>query len=139
MGAFSPSALALAGVAAASVLVSVPSAWFARGVIFDHIERPRIEQAATEKANDAAAIRVMDAAKRAEAAERERQQRAGAEALRIYREALADSQRAAEETQTRLEQEIAAYEAELISEGRSCVFTDADIDWLYGRRAPGTN
>lgn len=125
----------LAGAAIVAALITAPSAWFARGYVFDHIERPRIEQAATDKANDAATIRIMDAARRAEAAERERQQRAGAEALRIYREALANSQRAAEEAQTRLEQEIAAYEAELVSQGRSCVFTDADIDWLYGHGA----
>ena len=128
--------LGMAGAAAVAALVCLPTGWFSRGAVFDHIERPRIEQAATDKANDAATIRVMDAAKRAEAAERERQQRAGAEALRIYREALANSQWAAEEAQTRLEQEIAAYEAELVSQGRSCVFTDADIDWLYGHGAP---
>lgn len=132
-------ALGMAGVGVAAILVAAPSAWFARGLVFDHIERPAIERAATDKANDAATIRVMDAAKRAEDAERTRQQRAGAEALRIYREALASSQRAAEEVQTRLEEEIASYETKLASEGRSCVFTDADIDWLYGRGAPGTD
>jgi hypothetical protein len=134
-----PTGIAIAIAAIASGLVAGSAGWFGRGLIFDHIERPQIEQAATDKANDAATIRVMDAAKRAEAAERERQQRAGAEALRIYREALTNSQRAAEEAQTRLEEEIASYETRLATEGRTCVFTDADIDWLYGRGAAGAN
>lgn len=134
----SPSA-AVIGAAIIAALVSAPSGWLARGAVFDHIERPQIEQAATQKANDAATIRIMDAAKRAEAAERERQQRVGAEAARIYREALTNSQRAADEARTRLEQENADYAAELASQGRSSVLTDADIGWLYGLGPPRTD
>ena len=130
MALFNTSTLALAAAAVAAVLVAAPAAWFARGAVFDHIERPAIERAATDKANDAATIRVMDAAKRAEDAERARQQRAGSEALRIYREALANSQRAAEAAQTRFEQEIATYEAELVSQGRSCPVTQRDLEWV---------
>lgn len=129
--------LMAAGLSAA--IIGGSTGWFSRGLIFDHIERPAIVQAASDKANDAATIRIMDAAKRAEDAERERQQRAGAEALRIYREALANSERAALEARTQLDQEIADYEVELATEGRSCVLTDTDIDWLYGRVSASAN
>lgn len=118
-------------VAAIAVGLAAGSAgWFGRGVVFDHFERPAIIQSATDKANDAATIRIMDAANRAEAAERDRQQRANAEALRIYREALANSQRAAMEAESRMQQEIAAYETELAAEGRSCPVTQRDLDWV---------
>ena len=134
-----PTGIALIAAALSGALVAGSAGWVGRGLVFDHIERPAIVQAATDKANDAATIRIMDAAKRAEDAERERQQRASAEALRIYREALANSERAALEAQTRLDQEIAAYESELATEGRSCVLTDTDIDWLYGRVSASAN
>ncbi|KFL31748.1 hypothetical protein JP75_06720 [Devosia riboflavina] len=127
---------AIIGSAVLAALVAAPSGWFARGVVFDRIERPQIEQAATQKANDAATIRVMDAAKRAQDAERERQQRVGAEAARIYREALTNSRRAAEEERSRLEQENADYAAQLALEGRSCVFTGPDLEWLHGLGPP---
>ncbi|KQN74791.1 hypothetical protein [Devosia sp. Leaf64] len=131
--------LSLMAAAVSAAIIAGPVGWFSRGLIFDHIERPAILQAATDKANDAATIRIMDAAKRAEDAERERQRMAGADTLRIYREALANSERAAMEAQTRLDQEIADYEAELATEGRSCVLTDTDIDWLHGRVSASAN
>ncbi len=126
----SATGIGLIAAALAASLVAGPAGWFGRGVIFDHFERPAIIEAATSKANDAATIRIMDAANRAEAAEREKQQRAGAEALRIYRAALASSERAAEEAQTRMEMEINAYEIELAQEGRSCPVTRRDLEWV---------
>ncbi|KKB79272.1 hypothetical protein VW35_08735 [Devosia soli] len=136
---FNPTHLALMAAGLSAAIIAGPIGWFSRGLIFDHIERPAIVLAATDKANDAATIRIMDAAKRAEGAERERQQKAGAEALRIYREALANSERTAMQARTQLDQEIAAYEAELATEGRSCVLTDTDIDWLHGRVSASAN
>ena len=134
-----PTGLGLVVTALAAAVISGPVGWFGRGLVFDHIERPALIQAATDKANDAATIRIMDAAKRAEDAERNRQKQASAEALRNYREALANSERVALEAQTRLNQEIAAYEAELATEGRSSVLTDTDNDWLYGRVSASAN
>ena len=134
-----PTGIGLMAAALSAAIIAGPIGWFSRGLVFDHIQRPAIVRAATDKANDAATIRVMDAAKRAEDAERERQQSASAEALRIYREALANSERAALEARTRLDQEIAAYEAKLATEGSSCVLTDTDIDWLYGRVSASAN
>lgn len=92
---FNPTRVGLMAAAVSAAIIAGPIGWFSRGLTFDHIERPAIVQAATDKANDAATIRILDAARRAEDAERERQQKAGVEALRIYREALANSERAA--------------------------------------------
>lgn len=126
----SPAGLSLVAAALVSAAVAGTAGWVGRGLIFDHFERPAIVEAATDKANDAATIRMMDAANRAEAAERAKQQRISAEAMRIYREALTNSERAALEAQTRMEQEIAAYEHELALEGRSCPVTQRDLDWV---------
>ncbi|KRA44713.1 hypothetical protein [Devosia sp. Root635] len=127
-----PTGLGLIAAALSASLVAGSAGWFGRGLIFDNFERPAIIEAATDKANDAATIRVMDAANRAEAAERARMQRASAEALRIYKEALATSERATVEAQTRLDQEIAAYEAELAAAGLSRTVTRRDLEWVRG-------
>lgn len=111
--------------------------WFAHGVKFDWIDRPAIVREATNRAEDACTIRTQDAAARAEAAERLKQQRANAEALRIYREALTASQRAVEEADTRISQEIAAYENQIALEGRTCRLTQRDLDWLHGSEPTG--
>lgn len=102
-------------------------------------ENPAIVRDATSRAEDACTIRTQDAAARAEAAERLKQQRANAEALRIYREALTASQRAVEEADTRISQEIAAYENQIALEGRTCRLTQRDLDWLHGNEPPGAN
>jgi hypothetical protein len=115
-----------------SVLPSLAIGWGAREAKLAMWDRPAIIREATATADAACAIRTMDAANRAEQAERARQSRANAEALRIYREALDASERAATETQTRIEQEIAAYEHELVAEGRSCPVTQRDLDWVRG-------
>lgn len=127
----SPIAVLLAGAIPAGAV-----GWFAHGVKFNLLDRPAIIHEATARADDAAAIRVMDAANRAEQAERTRQQAASAEALRIYREALNNSQQAAAEATTKLEQEIADHETQLALEGRSCRITGDDLLWLRGNGQP---
>lgn len=129
---FQVTSIGLMAAALSASLVVGPAAWIGRGIIFDHFERPAIVQAATDKANDAATILIMDAANRAELAERERMQRVSAEALRVYDKALANSERAALEAQTRMQQEIDAYETELAAGGRSCPVTQRDFDWVRG-------
>lgn len=113
--------------------------WFAHGVKFDWVDRPAITREAAAAADSACAIRTMDAANRAEQAARARHSAANAEAMRMYREALDASQRTALAAESQLEKEISDHETELGAAGRSCVLTDADIDWLYERGAPGAN
>ena len=134
LASVSPIAVLLAGAIPAGAI-----GWFSHGVKFELLDRPAIAQEATARADDAAAIRIMDAANRAEAAERIHQQAANAEALRLYREALANSQREAAETANQLEQEIADYEAKLAVEGRSCRLTDGDIEWLRDHSPASTD
>jgi|SRR5215217_4825332 len=113
--------------------------WLGHGVKFAWVDRPSIIREATATADAACAIRTMDAANRAEQAERARQSRASAEALRIYREALDASQRAAQAAEAQFEEEVQAYEHQLAIEGRSCPLSDADIISLQQRGAPGTD
>lgn len=112
-------------------LPAFAAGWFAHGVKFDWVDRPAIIHEATVTADDKAAIRIMDAANRAEQAERNRQRAANAEAKRIYDEALKNSDALAQAAQTALDQEIADREKILASEGRTCSFTDDDLRWLY--------
>lgn len=128
--------------AVALVLGALPAlaiGWGARDAKFAWLDRPTIIREATATADAACAIRTMDAANRAEQAERARQSRANAEALRIYEEALDASQRAAQAAQTQFEMEIEAYEHQLAAEGRSCQLTGADIDWLHERSPAGAD
>lgn len=119
----------IAAALSASVIVG-PAAWIGRGLVFEHFERPAIERAL----NDAATIRIMDAARQATQAERTRQQAASASALRIYKEAIDATKRAAQAREAQIEQENRAYVALLLAEGRSSVWTDLDLDerrqWL---------
>lgn len=106
--------------------------WFGRDLVAKNIEIPLIVKTTTERERDACTIRTMDAAGRAEAAERERQ--------RQIREALAAdadrlwAQRDAEQSlrNDQLEQEIADHEAETLAAGRSCPLDDATARWLRG-------
>lgn len=114
-------------------LGAVPAAvggWIARGVVFDHFERPAVIREATNRANDAATIRIMDAANRAEQATRTKIEQANADALALYRVALELSNRTAAAAEQQLETEIARYEAELALEGRSCPLDQRTLDWL---------
>lgn len=104
--------------------------WMARGVMFDWLERPAIIREATNAANDAATIRVMDAANRAEQATRAKIERANADAFALYRAALELSNRNAAAAEQQLETEIGRYEAELALEGRSCPLDQRTLEWL---------
>lgn len=130
LASISPVAVLLIGA-----LPSLAIGWGAREAKFAWLDRPAIIREATATADAACAIRTMDAANRAEQAERARQSRANAEALRIYDEALKASQRAALAAESQFEQEIQAYEHQLDAEGRSCLLTQPDIDWLHERGA----
>jgi hypothetical protein len=134
LASISPVALLLVGIIPAATV-----GWFAHGVKFSLLDRPAIIREATAAADSACAVRTMEAASRAEQAERARQTRVNAETTRIYQEALDASQRAAAAAESQFELEVQAYEHQLAAEGRSCVVTDADIDWLHQRSPAGAN
>ena len=134
----------LANISPAIVMLmaAIPAAtagWFAHGAKFALVDAPAIAREASQRAEDACAIRTQAAADAAETLERRRQQAANAEALRIYREALARSELSATLNADRLEKEIADYEARLDAEGRSCPLTQSDLDFLYGVRPGGAD
>ena len=79
LASISPIAVLLIGA-----LPSLAIGWGAREAKFAWLDRPAIIREATATADAACAIRTMDAANRAEQAERARQSRVNAEALRIY-------------------------------------------------------
>jgi hypothetical protein len=120
-------------------LPSIAIGWGAREAKFTWFDRPAIFREATATADAACAIRTMDAANRAEQAERARQSRANADALRLYEEALNASQRAALAAQSQFEHEVQAYEHQLAAEGRSCPLSPADIDRLHRFGAAGSD
>ena len=138
LASISPGAVLLIGA-----LPSLAIGWGAREAKFAWLDRPAIIREATATADAACAIRTMDAANRAEQAERTRQSRANAEALRIYEEALKASQRAALAERAQLEQENADYAAQLKAEGRGCEWTDLDLDerdqWLHDYGTAGAD
>jgi hypothetical protein len=110
-----------------AAVAATGGAGWAWNVLFDN---PVVEKAATRRAEDACALRTVDAANRAEAAERRRQDSINAEAIAVWRaaaDAQAQRRRAAEVT---LDREIADYELKLRETGRSCVVTDDDFGWL---------
>lgn len=120
--------LILAALSAA--VIAAPTSWYARGVVFDHFERPAIEQ----RANDAATIRIMDAANRAEQATRSKVEQANADAFELYRKALDQSNSKTAAAEQRLETEIARYEAECNPDDPTsscCVLDQPTLDWLH--------
>lgn len=90
------------------------------------IDDPNIRK--TEQ--DACTIRTMDAANRAEKAERDRQAASVAAANEAYSAALAAIERARLASEAQMEQEIADYERELEATGRSCPLSVDDLEWL---------
>lgn len=94
------------------------------------IDNPYIRNMATAAANDACTIRVMDAANRAEAAERARQQSVSNAALDAYNAALRAQEASRAGLQDTLETERQNYEHELEAAGRSCHLDSLDDDWL---------
>lgn len=127
LAGFSPALVLLLGAAPAAL-----GGWMAREAKLALIDRPAIERTATARAEDACAMRVTAAADRAEQAERSRQRAAGAEALRIYREALAKSSLAADLQAQQASAEIARYEDELEAAGRRCPLNPDDLDFVFG-------
>lgn len=86
---------------------------------------------AAKAARQACVSETLIKAQQAEAAERARQQRAGAVVLEEYRRKLEAERTAQAQAQDKLEQEIADHEREIKALGRSCaVIDDADRDWL---------
>jgi hypothetical protein len=77
----------------------------------------------------------MDAAHKAEAAERARQQAIAADALRAYQEAVDARQRLTEAMQDQIAQQEIDYEKKLADQGRSCTLDDCDLEFLRGKQA----
>jgi hypothetical protein len=134
----------LAGLSPVLVIVlgAIPAGaagWFARDALFEWFDRPAIVRAATasatQAANDACTIRTMDAANRAEAAERARQRLVGEKALAGYEHALELEERLRKESQGQFDEEIKDYEQQLSEAGRRCDWSERDLEWL--REEPG--
>ena len=131
LASISPVAVLLIGA-----LPSLAIGWGAREAKFAWLDRPAIVREATTRANDAATIRIMDAANKAEQATRQLLERQHAEALRIYRSAVDANQQIAADAATKLQEGIAAYEAELAAAGLRRPVTQRDIDWVRGNNPP---
>lgn len=132
LASISPLALLLAGAVPAGAV-----GWFSAHVKFEAFDRPAIVREATQRADDACTIRVMDAASRAAAAERDRQAEAGRVAIEALEEQAEARERLHVQKQTDLEQEIRNYEQTLMAERRACALDDRDLGWLLdGRAAP---
>ncbi len=131
LASVSPIAVLLAGAIPAGAI-----GWFSHGLKFELLDRPAIVREATARADDACLIRTMEAANRAEAAERERQRAAGERALADFaRRNIAENlEREAQISQ--LEQEIADYGTQLAESGRSCLLDSGTVDWLRGIVTP---
>lgn len=99
------------------------------------IENPQLVAETKRAAEDACTIRTMDAANRAEAAERGRINTANAMAIAGYRAALDREEKLRLAAEDERQKESAQHETELAAVGRLCVFTDDDFDWL--RRKQG--
>lgn len=99
------------------------------------IDNPQVAREAATRASDACAIRVADAALRAEAAEHQRQLQISADALAAWRAAADAQEQRRRIVESQLDQERTEHEVELRDAGRSCVLGDGDYEWL--RRQPG--
>ena len=102
--------LALAGFMAWNATIDNPSLW--------------------ARAEDACTIRTMDAANRAEKAERDRQAALVRTATEAYEAAFAAQERERRLTEQQLETERSRYELVLEGEGRRCGLEPGDIEWL---------
>lgn len=98
---------------------------------------PNIRKEERRAAEDACTIRTMDAANRAEAAERERQKAVADRALKLYQDEVAKREALRANELEAMEDEIASYEQILAGEGRSCPLSQSDVDWLRGK--PGAS
>lgn len=112
------------------LITGAPLGWIGRDLVFNTIEKPLLTRTIEWRERDACTIRTMDAANRAEAAEREKQRVAREAALEAEerQSALRDAERVREIDQ--LNQEIEANEQRLRAEGRSCPLDPATRLWL---------
>lgn len=122
--------------AAIAAIPAFAGGWFAHGVKFDWIDRPAIIREATAQANNACTIRTLDAANRAEQAERQRQRQINADVVRVYEQALRASEAENAAIDQQRTQEIADYEKELAEAGRNCPIGDRDLEWLLRNNQP---
>jgi hypothetical protein len=126
-----PVAAMLIGIAGGSTLVGA-GAW----AFNEWIDNPHVHALATQKERDAATIRVMDAANRAEVAERARQRAVLDTAVAAYEAALDAGDVARRAAETARDQERADYEQKLRDAGLSDLVTDGDFDWLRRPHGP---
>lgn len=94
------------------------------------IDNPHVRELAVQKERDACQFRTLDAANRAEAAERQRQRAVLEEAIKAYEAAIDAGIAARLATEAARDQERADYEQKLRDAGLSDVVTDADFEWL---------
>lgn len=98
------------------------------------IDNPQVAREATNRANDACTIRTMDAANRAQAAERSRQEAAAHAAEDAYQAAIEARQKLVEATQDALAQQEADYQQQIDAQGRQCTLDDGDLKFLRGTK-----
>lgn len=128
----SPSVLGIvAGLGGASITMAGFSLWNA------WIDNPTVERIATNRANDAATIRIQAAADAAEKLTEERIRKAGQQALADYQRITTERDKLRAEQNAELEQRIKDYEAQLVEQKRACLLDDLDIDWLSGGNPSG--
>lgn len=98
------------------------------------IDNPHVRELAAQKERDACIVRTMDAANRAEQAERARQRAVIADAITAYEAAIDASDVARRAIEAARDQERADYEQKLRDAGLSDVVTGDDFEWLRRRR-----
>lgn len=98
------------------------------------IHDPQLVRETKRAADDACTIRTMDAANRAEAAERARQQAAAQAAEDAYQAAIEARQKLVEATQDALAQQEADYQQQIDAQGRQCTLDDGDLKFLRGTK-----
>lgn len=127
-----PVAAMLVGLAGGTGLAGA-AAW----TFNEWIDNPHVRALATQKERDACVIRTMDAANRAEAAERTRQRAVLADAINAYEAAIDAGNAARRAAETARDQERADYEQKLREDGLSDVVTGSDFEWLRRQHGSG--
>lgn len=126
-----PVAAMLVGLAGGTGLVGA-AAW----AFNEWIDNPHVRELAAQKERDACIIRTMDAANRAEDAERDRQLAVIEDTINAYEAALDLGDVARRAAETARDQERADYEQKLRDAGLGDVLTDSDFEWLRRQRGP---
>lgn len=123
----SPSILAIvAGLGGAGV--GGAGVWALHQFIID----PDIRRDVQREADYQCTIRTMDAANRAESAERQRQQAEADRTLKLYQDEVTAREAARVRELEALEDENALYTKLLADEGRSCPLSQSDVDRVRG-------